>query len=133
MTKQSLIDSNVILRFLIEDGSGQAQTVKNFFATAKVNSLVVPDLIIAEVVYVLESFYKTSKVEIADKLSSLIELDVFDLNRRLIIKTLDFYSNSNLDYADSYLTILARRDELEKVYTFDKAFIKKVEQASLPV
>lgn len=55
------LDTNVLIRHLTGDPSAQARRATAFLATA--DELLVPDLIVAEVVFVLESFSEVGRSE----------------------------------------------------------------------
>jgi predicted nucleic acid-binding protein len=72
--KRAYIDSNVILRFLTQDPPGMAENALKIFTEAKKGqiTLLITSLTVAEVVWVLESFYGYSKKQIAETLSQFL-------------------------------------------------------------
>jgi len=56
--KKRFLDTNVIVRFLLNDEKNQAKKAKDFFETTVKNKekLVITPLVLAEVIYVLEKF-----------------------------------------------------------------------------
>lgn len=59
----AFLDTNVLIRHLTGDPPAQARRARAFLAAA--DELLVPDLIVAEVVYVLESFYEVARERVA--------------------------------------------------------------------
>jgi predicted nucleic acid-binding protein len=80
----AFLDTNVLIRHLTGDPPGQARRATAFLGRAE--ELLVPDLIIAEVVYVLESFYEVKRQRVAElvrahDLAALVpELSLTDLS-----------------------------------------------------
>ncbi|MBM4177459.1 PIN domain-containing protein, partial [Candidatus Gribaldobacteria bacterium] len=63
-----LLDTNVLLRFLVGDEKSQQKKAISWFKQAekgKIKIIVTP-IVIAESAFVLESFYKQSKAEIGN-------------------------------------------------------------------
>jgi predicted nucleic acid-binding protein len=123
--KKALIDSNVILRYLTKDPPRMAEAALRTFDDARHGkiSLLVTSLTIAEVVWVLESFYGHSKAEIAETVGQFIfcdGLEVEDID--LIIEALTLYRGKNLDFADAFLAAIALRRGPQAVYSFDEDF-----------
>jgi predicted nucleic acid-binding protein len=123
--KKAYIDANVILRFLTKDPPSMAEAALKIFDEAKKGkiSIVIILLTVAEVVWVLESFYGFSKKEIAEILSQFLfcdGLEVEDLS--LLINALKLYQEKNLDFADALLATTAVHEGVPFIYSFDQHF-----------
>lgn len=123
-TKKAVIDTNVILRFLVRDNEEQFIKGKTLFETALQNSLVIPDLVITEIVFVLLSFYKLPKEEVIEKITLIIDFEKFDTNEKLLKKTLEIYRENNISFVDAYLGALNLIGKNSKIYSFDKRLNK---------
>jgi len=124
---KKVLDTNILIRFFTTDNKVMADKAETLIKNAKKNELVISDVIIAEIVWVLESFYELPKNEIIEKLEGLLNLDKFDINKNLLFKTIEYYKNSNISYTDAYL--LAFNSVSVKngtIYSFDKG-LKKVD------
>ena len=55
----AFVDTNILVRHLTGDPPGQATRATRFLG--EVDELVLVDLVVAEVVYVLESFYEVER------------------------------------------------------------------------
>jgi uncharacterized protein len=124
---KKVLDTNILIRFFTTDNKVMADKAETLIKNAKKNELVISDVIIAEIVWVLESFYELPKNEIIEKLEGLLNLDKFDINKNLLFKTVEYYKDSNISYTDAYL--LAFNSLSVKngtVYSFDKG-LKKVD------
>jgi len=123
--KKALIDANVILRYLTKDPPAMAKAALRTLDDAQNGriSLVLTLLTVAEVVWVLESFYGYTKVKISEIISQFLfcdGLEVEDLD--LIIEALTLYQAKNLDFADAFLTATALRKGPQAIYSFDRDF-----------
>lgn len=130
MSERQWVDANVIVRFLTEDSPALSPRSLQLFRRAADGELVlrVTSLVVAEVVWVLGSFYRWARSEIADGISGFLAgdgLDVEDLG--LVLRALQVMSAANVSYVDAYLAESARRAH-EPVASFDRSFVRlKVE------
>ncbi len=124
---QKILDTNILIRFFTQDNKVMAERVEVLFKNAKRNELIIPDVILAEMVWVLESFYELPKIEIIEKIQALLSLDVVQINRRIIRKTIEYYENHNISYTDAYLLGFSSVEIKQgNVYSFDKG-LQKIE------
>lgn len=72
--KEALIDANVILRYLTQDPPVMAEAARKIFDEARSGkgSLAIIPMTVAEVVWVLESFYGYSKKQIAETMTQFL-------------------------------------------------------------
>lgn len=114
-----LVDTNVLVRHLTGDPPGQARRATVFLAAA--DELVVPDLILAELVYVLESYYELPRPEVASLARSLLALpSVAVANRDLLLRALEVYEGVRLDFGEAYLAAGAEAWGIGRVASFDR-------------
>ena len=79
------------------------------------------DLMVAEVVYVLESVYEVGRADVARLVRSIVSSDrllVTDL--ALLLRTIEVYERHRLAFADAYLIASAERTGIGVVVSFDK-------------
>lgn len=115
-----LVDTNVLIRHLTGDPPGQARRATAFLAEA--SALVCPDLVVAEVVYVLESFYGVGRAELAELVRSIIVFPALTVDDDLLLlRALDVYETARLDFADAYLVASAERLGDHEIASFDRA------------
>lgn len=122
MKKTILIDANIIIRFLLNDSPKLSPKAKSIFKWAQEGrvKLFFDEIIIAEVVWTLSSFYKIKKAEIIDNLEKLLSQDwIENPKKKLILMTLDLYKSTNLDYIDCWLYIISKSLKI-KLETFDE-------------
>lgn len=129
--KSKIIDTNIIIRFLIEDPARIAPKFKgiyNFFIKLEKKELTVflPDLVIFEVFFVLTSYYEIDQKTVAVKLTELIMLSGIEMSDKiLMISCFEILKQKKVDLVDAYICSLAKKRGDDKVYSFDKD-IKKL-------
>lgn len=123
--RKPIIDTNTILRFLTKDVPDQTEAVEKLLKESAVNSLFVPDLVVAEIAFILQSkAYGKSREEIVSIVSQLVNFKKFELDRSLLLKTLTIYESSNLSFTDAYVIAHKELERNVPVYTFDKKMQK---------
>ncbi len=116
---RGFVDTNVLIRLLTGDPPEQARRATSFLAESE--PLWLADLILAEVVYVLESVYEVERGEVARIARSIVSGDrllVADLP--LLLRTIEVYERHRLAFADAYLVASAERSGIGQVVSFDK-------------
>lgn len=116
-----LVDTNLIVRFLVNDNSKQAQAAEKVF---KENELILTDVALAEVVWTLQSFYKLPRQEIIDKIYRLLQSKSFIFNRELLLNSLFKYLNYKISFVDAYLIAYVEINKMEGLYSFDEGLDK---------
>lgn len=117
-----LLDTNLIIRFILNDDPQKAIKVEKLLGD-KNKSYLLLDMVVAEIIWVLKSYYGFEKALILDKINSLIHLNTIVCNKILLDKSLGVWEKNNISFIDSYLVAVA---ELEKVelYSYDLRFDK---------
>jgi predicted nucleic-acid-binding protein len=123
--KQAFVDANVVLRYLTKDPPTMAEASLKLFTAAqkgKISLGLIP-ITVAEVVWVLESFYSYSKSQIAETLTQFLFSDGLTVeNLGSIIEALALYQKKNLDFADAFLSVVSLGDDQPIIYSFDHDF-----------
>lgn len=120
--KQYLIDSNYLLRYLLNDIPSQADTVERYFRQAKSGSIVVSVSILAfvECAYILLNLYKLSKLEVVEMLMKFVNIPYLEIEQRnLIMKAFLLYKDISVSFVDALFFIEAHESGRE-LLTFDK-------------
>lgn len=124
--KKYLVDTNVILRLILNDNDNLYQQAKIFFQQAKnkkIQIVILPEIIF-ELDYVLRGLYKLSKNESAKILLEIVKTPYLKIeNRDLFIESLEKYLQLNIDLFDIYLFLVAKKQSAS-LYSFDKDFKK---------
>lgn len=89
--------------------------------------LLLADLVLAECVYVLESFYEVGRTQVADLMRAAIALpSISVIDARLLLRSFELYETARLDFAEAYLVASAEATDVRAVLSFDRA-IDRVE------
>jgi predicted nucleic acid-binding protein len=116
----AFVDTNVLVRHLTGDPPEQAARAAAFLAAA--DELLLADLVVAETVYVLESFYEVPRARVAELVRAIIAFPaVVVLDPVLLLRSLEAYETDRLDFADAYLVAQAERSGVGVIASFDKA------------
>lgn len=118
---RALIDTNLIIRFFVNDDPQKAERIEKFLRDK--NKKVLLDTIIAEIVWVLTSFYKLPKVSIIEKIRALINTKSMQCNNSLLEETLALWEEYNISFIDAYLAAVGKQQSL-KIYSYDEKFDK---------
>jgi len=119
---QFIPDTNTFLRLLLKDVPSQYEEAKKLFTCAKEGKvkLLVPQIVVFEIVFSLEKYYKFSKAEVIDKLQAILSAPYFEIQDQDIFRSsLELYKLRNISFVDCFL--IAEAQSLEaKIFTFDQ-------------
>jgi predicted nucleic-acid-binding protein len=116
----AFLDTNVIIRHLTGDPPEMAQKATAFLAAA--DELLLADLIVAETVYVLESFYEVPRERVAELVRAVLAFPpVKVIDNRLLLRAVEIYEINRLDFAEAYLVAAAEVSGVGVVASFDKS------------
>jgi predicted nucleic-acid-binding protein len=115
----AFLDTNVLVRHLTGDPPEMAKR-----ATAALTSgedLLLAELILAECVYVLESFYEVERARVAELLRAVIAFpSIKTVDRQLLLRALEVYEVDRLDFAEAYLVAQAEATGVADILSFDR-------------
>ena len=116
----AFVDTNVLIRHLTGDPPDQAARATRYLAGA--DELLLPDLILAEVAYVLESFYEAPRAQVATTLRAVMAYPAIRvLDADLLQRAVEVYEFHRLDFADAYLVASAERTGVGVIASFDRS------------
>lgn len=116
------VDTNVLIRILITDDKQmeQVKLARQFAKNAK--ELYIPQIIQAELVWVLEAAYELSKPTIIQLLQHLQTNEAFHLQNELeFSQALQLFQSNNMDFSDCLILAESNKEHCD-VVTFDKKF-----------
>jgi predicted nucleic-acid-binding protein len=88
----------------------------------KDKELLLTDLVLAECVYVLESFYEVERTRVAELMRSAISLpSIKTIDPTLLLRSLEVYDVERLDFAEAYLVAQAEATGVGQVLSFDRS------------
>lgn len=84
--------------------------------------LLLADLIVAECVYVLESFYEVPRERVAELMRSAIALpSIKTVDPATLRRALEVYELDRLDFAEAYLVAQAEATGIDAILSFDRS------------
>ena len=109
-----LVDTNVILRYLLCDNEKQAEIAKDLIEGG---AFLLPEVLM-ETSHVLRTFYEIDRQSIAEQL--LIVLRWVEMERKeIMFRAVEIFAETKLDFVDCILAAYHGVDKVE-VVTFDK-------------
>ena len=123
----ALLDTNVIVRFLLSDKSPQYKNLYFFFESLEHGKMKVELklIVLFQVLFVLISFYKVPKDQIAYGISELLRYKgIVIKNKTMIRRMMEMWCNKTLDIVDCYLIAILENDSQNLLYSYDRDFDK---------
>jgi predicted nucleic-acid-binding protein len=126
MSKRRLLDTNLIVRHLVQDNKSQALVAGRLFDACDRGAitLIILSAVVAEAVFVLESFYSHPPRNIADAMYRLlvspgIELSDNEIHQAALVE----YGKGKQHFVDCLIVAYAREHNWA-IATFDQGFKK---------
>jgi len=126
----SLIDTNVIIRFLAADIEALHHESVEIFNKIYNNELQVEILgeVLMEVLFVMKGSYKEPKAETVESLKEIMSLrGVVNKDKYILIEALTMFCDKNIDFVDALICTKAKLEGYGKI-SFDKDVMKKCER-----
>lgn len=117
---RNLIDTNLIIRFLVNDDPQKVNRVETLLKDNKHKNVLL-DTVVAEIIWVLASYYSIDKHEIIEKINALIHVDTIECNSFLIARSLTIWEEHPISFIDAYLSAVAEFGNMT-VFTYDQKF-----------
>jgi predicted nucleic acid-binding protein len=115
----AFVDTNILIRHLTNDPPDQARRATSILENAE--RLILTDVVVAELVYVLESHYEQPRKEVAQTVQSLLALPSIALaDHDLVLRAIELYEHARLDFAEAYLVAAAELSGVRAVASFDR-------------
>jgi predicted nucleic-acid-binding protein len=117
------VDTNLFLRYLTNDAPAQADAAEKLFRQAEQGKawLVTNSMVIAEIVWTLESYYELERDDIQSKVLAILNTPGLEIpESNLILKSIIWYAEKNVDFIDAYTAAWMEQKGIEKIYTFDQ-------------
>lgn len=119
-----MIDTNILLDWLLDRDATRTELVDNLFANSK--ELHVPDAILVELAFALEKFYKIPRDLVSDSLYKVIDEAIFSCNRVLFRRALiEYNKHPSWSFLDCCLLNYAELQNALPVWTFDKKLVSQ--------
>jgi len=129
----AFVDTNILVRHLTGDPPDLAARATSFLGSAR--ELLLTDLIAAETVHVLESYYETPRAQTAEAMRSLIAFEpIVCVDPALLLRAVEVYETDRIDFAEAYLVACAETTGVGRVASFDRSIdrVETVERIEPP-
>ncbi len=123
----SLIDTNVIVRFLVGDHEEHLKQSIVYFKAIEKGELEVEILesVLMEALFVLTKFYKLPRQEIVSDLKAILNLDgVVNQNKLILFEALTLHDIKNIDFVDALICSKSKLEGYGKI-SFDRDVTEK--------
>lgn len=121
----NLLDTNVLLRFLVGDNKVQQHKAIFWFQQGEKGErkIIVSPVVVAETAFVLESFYRQNRVKIADSLEVFLSQHWLQVEDREALLGLWNWYRQGLYFVDSFLIAKAKSSQAA-ILSFDQKLVK---------
>ena len=129
----AFVDTNVLVRHLTGDPADMAARATSYLRSGI--QLFVTDLVVAETIYVLESFYEAPRGQVAEAPRSLLAMpSVASIDVALLLRAIEVYEIDRLDFAEAYLVACAESTGVTRFASFDRSIdrVPTVERVEPP-
>jgi predicted nucleic-acid-binding protein len=126
VSKRRLVDTNLIVRYLVQDHEKHAKAAGRLFDACDGGDVVIVVLpaVLGECVFVLESFYEHPRGDIASALGRLISSPCIEIDGAAIhLDALDRYRKTKVHFVDCLIAATAAAENMP-VASFDQDFRK---------
>lgn len=126
MSKRRLVDTNLIVRYLVQDHEKHAKAAGRLFDACDRGEIVIviSPAVLAECVFVLESFYEHPRRDIASALGRFISSPGVEISEAAThLDALGRYRKTNVHFVDCTIAATAIAEGMP-VATFDQDFRK---------
>ena len=117
------LDTNVLIRYLVQDDPAQAKLANNFIESNCTDDspCFIGQIVLCELAWILESNYAQDRTQIANIIEQLLQVGQLEVMKPEIIWwTLADYKASNADFPDNLLAGVNHANRCKVTTTFDK-------------
>ncbi|MGB9736110.1 MAG: PIN domain-containing protein [bacterium] len=129
-----VIDTNLLVRYISDDDPAKSKSVDNLLTKAMNGEIqvLIPSIVIAELVWVLESFYEMKATDITGIVQAILNTPGIEVTDRQVIESaLLLYKSQNIDLIDAWIIEFAKDRNIKAIYTFDKKHFKRVKDIEI--
>jgi predicted nucleic acid-binding protein len=125
VSKRRLVDTSLIVRYLVQDHEKHSKAAGKLFDACDRGDVVIVVLpaVLAECVFVLESFYEHPRGDIASALGRLISSPGVEIDPAIHLDALDRYRKTKVHFVDCLIAATAASEDMP-VASFDQDFRK---------
>ena len=123
------VDTNLFIRYLTNDDPVLADRVEKLLDEASSGNiaLISTELVMAETVWVLESSYNLTHIQITPLLRSILATPGLEIiNGDIVSGALVLYEQKNTDFVDAYIAVLMEKRGIKEIYSYDRKHLSRV-------
>ena len=123
----SLLDTNVLIRFLTADESPKYKNLYSFFQSLEQGQMRIELklIVLFQVIFVLKGFYRVPKKQIVDGMKNILKFRGIHIKeKKVVLRTLELWLNNNVEIVDCYLIACLEVDTQNLLYSYDRDFDK---------
>jgi predicted nucleic-acid-binding protein len=124
---KAFVDTNVFIRFFVKDDSEKAAGLERLFQKVQQGeiALYIMPIVILEIVWVLEKFYKWSRKDVSEIIETILSTPEIRVEMKdVIFQAIQLYKDSNVKFADAFITQWVIKEGGSLFYTYDKKHFK---------
>lgn len=124
------VDTNVFLRFLTNDDPAKARRAQQLFERAVAGEITLRTslLVVAEIVWTLESYYELDRADVADKIAKILNTPNLRCESATIVRqAVDLYAERNIDFIDAFHACALQAEGATRIVTFDRKHFRRVD------
>jgi predicted nucleic-acid-binding protein len=129
-------DTNLLLRYLTNDLPAQADAVEQLLRRASAGEivLVINSLVIAEIVWTLESYYGLARDRVKDKVLAILNTPGLEVAEGdLLLRAVYWYAHKNIDFVYAFNAAWLLDQGLSVACTFDRRHFSRIEGIGVQV
>ncbi|MBI5190999.1 MAG: type II toxin-antitoxin system VapC family toxin [Nitrospirae bacterium] len=129
MTEARFVDTNVFVRYLTCDDEARAESVRKLLMKARDGKvrLVTNVMVMAELAWVLKSYYSQTDEVIAGLLTAVLDTEGLSVEDEDTVRdAVRLYALHGIDFVDAYIAAYMEGKGIKGLYSFDKKHMKRV-------
>lgn len=129
-------DTNLFLRFLTNDIPEQAEAIEQLLRRAGKGelSLVTSNLVVAEIVWTLESYYHLPPAAVQEKVLAMLNTPGLEIDEGdLILQAILWHVEKSVDFIDAYNAAWMLAHGVRSISTFDRRHFARFEGIEVSV
>ena len=124
--EKRIIDTNLIIRYLINDQPTHYKKARDFFDLVKLGKIkaILEQTVFTETILVLNNIYERPRDKISQTLSSLLSYKgIYNYEKEVLLDSLSIYSATNLHIVDCIILAKTKLQEIA-IQSFDQELLK---------
>jgi len=131
----AFVDTNIFLRYLTKDDPEKYERCRERFKRVVKGEITLSTsaMVIAELIWTLQSYYKVPKAEVIEKATVIVGTKNLSIpDKHIVADALVLYARKNIDFIDAYNAVFMRYHGIRDIYSYDEDFeliedIKRIE------